>query len=396
MITKKLTITLISISLLSIIITGKIPVNQIISKSVDELSIDELIDQKSEKLESKEHLITLFVHGTVIPVPSFSALDYSFNKFTPKASSCYQKYLNYLRDEIYGICQPGRGLGLKKINLEEEKNKKNDINYLYVKSYEQMLEKVDPNENQKKSFYTFGWNGRLDQKKRVQAAEELYKSLVTELEKIKKENPNQKIVFEVVAHSHGGNVVLNLGLAEQKFKKNLLIDKTTLLGTPIQNETKDFVHSDVFKKIYNFYSKGDMIQVIDVISTSAKSRRKIKTDQPSSKVVHVQLRAGKLNPRHTELWLWGERAPIIFRKDISFYPYPVATYVPIITSYIEKNLPEAKKLKLNIEKHKNSLDFNFFDKFLTQTNSSIQEKSNHIYALADLEQLRNQVKQKIL
>ncbi len=391
MITKKLTITLISISLLSIIITGKIPVNQIISKSVDELT-----DQKSKKLESQEHLITLFVHGTVLPVPSFSALNHSFNKYTPKASSCYQKYLNYLRDEVYAICQPSQGFGLKKINLEEEKNKKNDINYLYVKSYEKILEKVDQNKNQKKSFYTFGWNGRLDHEKRVQAAEELYKNLVTELEKIKKENPHQKIILEVIAHSHGGNVVLNLGQAEQKFKRNLLIDKTTLLGTPIQNETKNFVHSDVFKKVYNFYSKGDMIQVIDVISTSAKSRRKIKTELPSSKVVHVQLRAGKLNPRHTELWLWGERAPIIFRKDISFYPYPIATYVPIITSYIEKNLPEAKKLKLNIEKHKNSLDFNFFDKFLTQTNSSIQEKSNHIYALADLEQLRNQVKQKIL
>ncbi|MBD3231461.1 hypothetical protein GF322_02245 [Candidatus Dependentiae bacterium] len=391
MIAKKITIIFISISLLGFIIADKLVKQKIYSSQIDDFI------NKNKPFNKKEHLITIFIHGTILPIPSTCALNYSFNKNTPKASSNYQKYLDYLRDEIYSVCQPNLGLGLKKINIEEEKNKKNNINYLYIKTYEQMAKQINHKHNITQSYYVFGWNGRLDHKKRIQAAEQLYKALKYEIENIKKTNPNQKIILELFGHSHGGNVILNLASIEEKFNKKLLIDKIILLGTPIQSETKNYIFSNIFKKIYNIYSKGDMIQVVDILSTKDSiSQRKIRLNKKCNKLTQIQVQAGKMNPRHTELWLWGDRSPIIFRKNTPYYPFPVAVFLPIIIHNIEKNFTNAEEIKLDITKNDNNcLNFTFFDK--TATNSNFKKtNSKHLYTLSNIEYLKNQIKQKIL
>ena len=39
-----------------------------------------------------------------------------------------------------------------------------------------------------------------------------------------------------------------------------------LLGTPIQVETDYLINSPIFKKIYNFYSRADQVQMLDFFS----------------------------------------------------------------------------------------------------------------------------------
>ncbi|QQR48644.1 hypothetical protein IPF37_03705 [bacterium] len=169
---------------------------------------------------------------------------------------------------------------------------------------------------EKNLFYAFGWSGLMSQQRRRSEAIRLYNSLIEEQERLRTEGINAKI--RIIAHSHGGNLALNLGgigkiLAtqsydpQQKFSpidqeheslqemfslinqlitkenaiqkkgqksldyipthKTLLIDELILLGTPIQPETEYFALSHIFKKIYNFYSSEDIVQQIDWFTT---------------------------------------------------------------------------------------------------------------------------------
>jgi alpha-beta hydrolase superfamily lysophospholipase len=79
-------------------------------------------------------------------------------------------------------------------------------------------------------FYTFGWNGKLDQRKREDAAFKLYDQLIAEIKQLKQKIKPAKLVIEILAHSHGGNVALNLAKAEGTHKKRLAIDRLMLFG----------------------------------------------------------------------------------------------------------------------------------------------------------------------
>ena len=399
MITKKLTIPLISISMLSLLVAQNVVQK---NNSADEIipKFNELLNNiDSPTKEQTEHILTVFVHGTVLPIPSFSALNYSFKKTTTTSGSSYQKYLDHLRDKVYSICQPSQGCGLKKLDIQNSKNTTTDVNHLFTNSYKILNDQLNNNQNKTQAFYTFGWNGRLDQRKRLRASKELYQALIKEQEKVKKQYPNKKITLEIIAHSHGGNVALNLALSEVKFKKNLCVNKLILLGTPIQSETHSLINSKVFEKIYNFYSHGDMIQVIDILSTQDSISKRRFNDQDSPyKVIQVEVQANKLQPRHTEFWLWGEKSPFIFRKHAPYYPFPIATLIPVITNHIETYLKTSNHINLNIEKENGNLKFSFTSKnYINKTDQEIfsQQKTTSC-ALIDIEKLKNQIKQKIL
>lgn len=106
------------------------------------------------------------------------------------------------------------------------------------------------------SIYVFGWSGALSFKGREQAAKQLYR----ELSKCKGK-------ITLITHSHGGNVALNLAKIAQKYNKKsknkFTIERLILLACPVQKATADYISSDIFKKIYSFYSKSDVLQVMD-------------------------------------------------------------------------------------------------------------------------------------
>lgn len=177
--------------------------------------------------------ITVFVHGTGRTarfIPSLFGLDKRF-RHTPglfKASSCYEGYCYH----------------------RMAKN----------------LSKYAPQEFPYEHFYLFCWDGALSHEKRVKAAQELHKSL----NKIHSLYKNKPYTLTLITHSHGGNVALNLaGLQETK---PYSIDRLILLACPVQEKTKDYISSTLFKDIYAPYSSWDFLQIADL--QGAHPRRK--------------------------------------------------------------------------------------------------------------------------
>jgi hypothetical protein len=121
---------------------------------------------------------------------------------------------------------------------------------------------TDPERFPFDSFYLFGWSGQLKPQKRLQAAQKLHTCL-TQLSAEYKERYLVEPYIQLITHSHGGNVALNLAKINDTTKNPVFIDELILLACPVQYETSHFVHHDTFKKIYSLHSHWDIIQVID-------------------------------------------------------------------------------------------------------------------------------------
>lgn len=113
-----------------------------------------------------------------------------------------------------------------------------------------------------KQFYVFRWSGLLNHAERMAASEDLYRALIKKIKKIKQKTGVLPVVT-IIAHSHGGNVVLNLAkIARQNNFDLNKIDKLILLACPVQDSTASLVYDNMFNKVYNFFSSIDPIQVL--------------------------------------------------------------------------------------------------------------------------------------
>ncbi len=190
-------------------------------------------------------------------------------------------------------------------------------------------------QNNVSQFYTFGWSGLLSRQRRRQEALRLYNALSEEITKYENQGFKTKII--IAAHSHGGNVALNLAginqarsllatkqkpaaelheealkmyhfleecnpkkihraQGEKKFNyfpegRILSIDRLYLLGTPIQPETDHYAtDAKTFKRIYNFYSDNDPIQKMDWVSTSRYySDQRFKYNEKPTHIIQIKL-----------------------------------------------------------------------------------------------------------
>ncbi len=140
-----------------------------------------------------------------------------------------------------------------------------------ISGYDVLVRKMGPGEH---VYYAFGWDGLLSDTSREQESLELYNSLITVRDQLSEKFPEKTIKFILHGHSHGGNVILYLGLHENIYQKNLVIDKAVLYGTPIQVETACFCQHPMFKKIISLFSEGDKIQVADTFSTKSKCSKR--------------------------------------------------------------------------------------------------------------------------
>ena len=111
-------------------------------------------------------------------------------------------------------------------------------------------------------FYLFGWNGKLSFQEREHAARRLYHDL-----KIVRENYKNKYgiepVIRMLAHSHGGNVILLLAQVKDPEDTSFFINQAILMGTPVQKQTKNYACRECFGKVYSLYSMLDILQIID-------------------------------------------------------------------------------------------------------------------------------------
>jgi hypothetical protein len=269
------------------------------------------------------------------------------------AGTEYKKLITQMRKNPYFYKhQPILEKGLIKIqaqaNPKSSQNPKYAI-YPITKAYEKISSLICP-QKEKNVFYTFGWSGLMSQKQRRKEAIRFYNALSDEVTKYQKEGITPKI--RIIAHSHGGNLSLNLGAVKtclnhindeqailkiaqtqddkeslmqmiqnlkalpsrevaknqkgQKHldflpeKKDLFVDEFIMFGTPIQPETKYLALHDCFKKVYNFYSDEDIIQKMDWVSTKRyysdqrlSLANKLKNNQKIEKIVQVRIMVGR-------------------------------------------------------------------------------------------------------
>ncbi len=171
---------------------------------------------------------TIFIHGTVVPVVSSLMNLGKIPAGLMPFSACTNRYLRVGKTLI----------------------------------------KSAPEQFPRKSFYYFGWSGKLDFLERKRAAKKLYNTIR------RHDGP-----ITLIAHSHGCNVALYLAhLAELKKDTNFHIDSLILLAPPVQNATIDYASSPVFKQIFSLYSTADFIQVADPQGIYPESK-KVRNDQ---------------------------------------------------------------------------------------------------------------------
>lgn len=376
-------------------------------------------------MKQKEHWITIFVHGTYGPNLLFHPLAKVLKKHNEER--LYKVVQQLLKHKILFRRQFMPPQGLDKI---EKCFEKNPISLSITNAYQKVSKLSKSNKNN--TLYAFGWNGKLNQKDRQLAAIKLYNSICKEIERYKEKSIIPKI--QLICFSHGGNLCLNLAgihkilnmqtakieavnenerkaLSELKkqikedsnkntnslsnnIAKNLSIDKLVLFATPIQQETEFFCFYPFFKKIYNFYSENDIVQISDIASTKGKNKRTINTKNHTKRIPCITqiritinhnlknnqntksllfykdlltndikanlnsiLRGGMPFPKHPydpgHLDFWGVS---LNKAKTLFEPLPLIIFTPIFLSIIKKN-KLMNNLNINIKTEKENILF---------------------------------------
>lgn len=302
--------------------------------------------------------------------------------------------------------------------------------YPIMSAYREISEIIAPNKEEL-HFYTFGWSGLMSQTHRLKEALRLYNAVSEEIQKFRALGLQPKV--RIIAHSHGGNVSLNvasinealalerkhndpfdyiaheksLGVHERQTlqkaltflkelpkeknplfeqsqkrydyypsKETLTVDELIVLGTPIQPETSHLIRSCTFKNIYNFYSEGDIVQIMDFISSKKCQQRfdpdvvhegaphlveaKVMVERNLQKDVsryesHPWWRkvmidswfAGESkDPTHKDLWFlaWNKD---FTQPNFPLSPLPVVAIVPILMAAVNR-APHLRDVDLNL------------------------------------------------
>lgn len=186
-----------------------------------------VIDAKKNESPTKSDVtqtprITIWIHGT--------------------------KSMSFISDFVHAVPYTG----LKHINK---------LSSIYrIKSVIKSLAQAAPQRFPLEHFYAYGWSGKLCFKKRQLEAEKLYLTITALIAEYQKEYGTTPHIT-LITHSHGGNVALNLATITDK-DPSLRVE-LILLACPVQHETKELVHSQLFERIYSFYSPADLMQIID-------------------------------------------------------------------------------------------------------------------------------------
>ncbi len=265
-----------------------------------------------DKVE-KTHRIVVFVHGTFGSTLGF--LDVPSVMRDNLKGSFYTKTARSMRKDQFFFCtQPllQRGLVGFEPSLQRSSDDGGFAVYPIGKCFEHMAQRTW-GDGEMRHYYVFGWSGLLSQSKRRQEAVRLLNELNEEIKKFNARGITPKITL--VSHSHGGNVILNMGLLvaelegfaypeipglvdpiiQQKLRAFLQElpereavqslttkkrwdyrpekpwwkpEQVVFLGTPIQPETDFGILSPLFTSVFNCYSYADRVQPHDWVSTS--------------------------------------------------------------------------------------------------------------------------------
>jgi hypothetical protein len=183
-----------------------------------------------------------------------------------------------------------------------------DLGPLYnIRNAGKVLEQQDAYGFSYGHCYLFSWSGKLSFEAREQAARELYKELRT-LVAAYKELCKCPPSIRIIAHSHGGNVVLNMAKLHDT-QNNFCVDELTLLGCPVQHVTSPYCADPFFKAVNNIVSDVDILQVGDPQGLYAKTKEVEKDPSffserwfaPCPRLVQVRLKINGRAPFHSEM-----------------------------------------------------------------------------------------------
>lgn len=311
-----------------------------------------LTTHKKDILNQQKKIVWLniFVHGTFGTTTGMISMQSLLNDDV--RGSAYRGVNKEMRDDpVFFQTQPILKRGLHSVTPSFDKQ--DELENLYAvypisKAFDEFLKATFRSDFDQK-YYTFGWSGLISQYRRRLEAIRFFNALQEEIIALRGYGFEPKI--RVLAHSHGGNLCLNLGVvhavlnaktlnglhkysldpianesvknmieimkfmgtkeqalvaadAQKKLdyvpiEKKLCIDELILLGTPIQAETEWFCRSPVFKRIYNIYSGQDEVQCIDWVSTrSKKSKQRVseavlKSNIGLNRIVQVKIMYGR-------------------------------------------------------------------------------------------------------
>lgn len=293
----------------------------------------------------RKHMLVIFVHGTILPLPNLSAMHDWVNGVI---ESNYSPYISCLRDKGMWPHQPIGPLGFHKVVPSWSSNATGA--QLFGWLLQEMYNLLPDNEQATIYPYTFGWDGELSLKSRKIQAKNLLSSIENLIKSHRRKHQFDFIETMILAHSHGGNVALHM--ADNVVEKpTVQIDHLFLFGTPIHGETQLNAKTSLFKNVYNIHSSGDAVQVGDIVSTKRHIWGRVfkhpyVVDAPNIKQILVQV--GSYNPTHTELWFFERPEVLFFRKKFPTAPIPVAAFVPLILREIKKTKDKDHFLKLTL------------------------------------------------
>jgi hypothetical protein len=296
-------------------------------------------------LPERQPCMTIFVHGSFGTLLGFLSLtDLLKDRMS---GTTYREVTKKMRmDDFFFKDQPILNRGLKQITptMDPKKvlNRKYAI-YPIAKAFQIIEQAIKPHKSSD-LFYTFGWTGMMSQQSRRFESIRFYNALTEELARLKQNNIIPRI--RLIAHSHGGNICLNLAaihniITQKQFDKkhqfstdqdaqesiiktltifetlgtkemakmrpdqkafdylpfvsSLHIDELIMLGTPIQPETEAFCYAPLFSSVYNIYSDEDMVQKIDWVSSkqalsNAKITKQRPKEGPANRVIQVKIK----------------------------------------------------------------------------------------------------------
>jgi len=341
--------------------------------------------------EKKDLWVTVFVHGSFSLQPHLTlgnAINVIFDRI--ENSVYYRSTEINRRDHFFYKNQVMLGLGLHKIDLHHPN--KEEASRIIAASYEKVSQYAGNAPSDE--YYAFGWSGLVSHKLRYLEAGILYQQLHDIVKKLKAEGKNPKV--RVISYSHGGNLSIQLGAVHvtKAPSEQFEIDELYLNGTPVQIETDYLINSPVFKKVYNIYSKADVIQKLDFFSFKRFfSRRKFtnrRNFELPDKLTQIRISITDYTPKdlnsnipfprdekslrkhfkrctydpgHFELWFVGWTI-LSYRKNFPFNPLPIIDFLPIIIKDLDKNPQISKDIIVSILPYKEKIEIYNNKKFI--------------------------------
>ncbi len=305
--------------------------------------------------EKKDVWVNIYIHGTITPHLSMSDFLKVLNHTQKK--SIYAEITRFIRtDPFFHQAQPIQELNLKK--AFPTKSQKGHGANIFAEFYDKISKIIAP-DNREIKHYTFGWSGLLSNTSRRKSAQKLFEQLHRKLKKMEMQNLQPHV--RIIGYSHGGTLALYLGDEAHKNRPfPFFVEELILISTPIQEDTKKYVSSPLFKRVFSFYSKGDRVQGSDFLSSPDYSFSHQKfLDKADFKVPHkvtqIQIRFLRkniyakhpdgsikklhrrqyVNPGHTEMFFFGWAADW-YRKHFPITPLPTALVLQLPIHHLKK------------------------------------------------------------